>query len=78
VKQWVPKDLPLLNTIFCVKERIFHISPSSLHGFGLFCMDGIKVGYDKCIELMEYVGLYIDRSPKASGNIVIRIYVGTQ
>jgi hypothetical protein len=55
VKQWVPKDLPHLNTYFCVNERIFRIAPSSLHGLGLFCMDGIKVGYKRCTELMEYV-----------------------
>jgi hypothetical protein len=56
VKQWVPKDLPPLNMDFCLNERIFRIAPSSLHGLGLFCMDGIKVGYDRCTELMEYVG----------------------
>lgn len=54
-KQWVSKDLPPLNTDFCLNERIFRIAPSSLHGLGLFCMDGIKVGYDRCTELMEYV-----------------------
>ena len=58
VKQWVPKDLPRLNTDFCVNERIFRIAPSSLQGLGLFCMDGIKVGYNRCIELMEYVETY--------------------
>ena len=58
VKQWVPKDIPHLNTDFCVNERIFHIAPSSLQGLWLFCMDGIKVGYDRCTELMEYVGPY--------------------
>ena len=56
VKQWVPSDLPKVNTDFCVNERIYRIAPSSLHGLGLFCMDGIKVGYGRCIELMEYVG----------------------
>ena len=56
VKQWELKDLPPLNTYFCVNERIFWIAPSSLHGLGLFCMDGIKVSYERCIELMEYVG----------------------
>ena len=45
VKQWVPSDLPKVNTNFCVNERIYRIAPSSLHGLGLFCMDGIKVGY---------------------------------
>ena len=46
VKQWVPGDLPKVNIDFCVNERIYRIEPSSLHGLGLFCMDGIKVGYD--------------------------------
>ena len=55
-KQWVPKDLPPLNTDFCLNERIFRIAPSSLYGLGLFCMDGIKVGYERCTKLMEYVG----------------------
>ena len=52
VKQWVPKDLPQINTVFCVNERIYRIVPSSLHGLGLFCMDGIKVSYEICIELI--------------------------
>ena len=56
VKQWVPRDLPHVNIDFCVNERIYRIAPSSLHGWGLFCMDGINVGYGKCTELMEYVG----------------------
>ena len=55
VKQWVPRDIPQFNTNFCVKERIYRIALSSLHGLGLFCMDGIKVGYDRCTKLMEYV-----------------------
>ena len=56
LKQWVPRDIPQLNTYFCVNERIYRIAPSSLHGLGLFCMDGIKVNYDRCKKLMEYVG----------------------
>ena len=56
VKQWVTRDLPQVNNYFCVNERIYRIVPSSLHGLGLFCMDGIKVGYNRCTELMEYVG----------------------
>ena len=55
-KQWVPRDLSQVNTIFCVNERIYIIALLSLHGLGLFCMDGIKVSYGRCIELMEYVG----------------------
>ena len=55
-KEWVPKELPPINTNFCVNERIYHKDPSSLHGLGLFSMDGIKVSYKKVVELMEYVG----------------------
>ena len=32
VKQWVPRDVPQVNTNFCVNERIYRIAPSSLHG----------------------------------------------
>ena len=39
-----------------MNERIYIIAPSSLHGLGLFCMDDIKVGYGRYVELMEYVG----------------------
>ena len=56
VKQWVPSDIPQVNTDFCVNERIYRIAPSSLHGLGLFYMDNIKVGYGRCTKLMEYVG----------------------
>ena len=55
-KEWVPNELPPINTDFCVNERIYHIAPSSLHGLGLFSMDDIKVSYNKVVELMEYVG----------------------
>ena len=48
VKQWVPRDIPQFKTNFCVNERIYRIASSSLHGLGLFCMDGIKVGYGRC------------------------------
>ena len=34
---------------------MYRIAPLSLHGLGLFSMDGIKVGYGTVIELMEYV-----------------------
>ena len=49
VKQWVPRDIPQVNTDFCVNERIYRIAPLSLHGLGLFFMDGIKVGYDRLL-----------------------------
>ena len=55
-KEWVPKELPPINTDFSINERIYHIAPSSLHGLGLFSIDGIKVSYKKVVELMEYVG----------------------
>ena len=59
VKQWVPSDLPKVNIDFCVNERIYRIAPSSLHGLGLL---GIRVGYDRCTELMEYVVPYYNYS----------------
>ena len=49
VKQWVPRDIPQVSSNFFVNERIYRISLSSFHGLGLFFMDGIKVGYDRCI-----------------------------
>ena len=52
VKQWLSSNLLKGNTDFCVNERIYRIAPSSLHGLGLFCMDG----YGRSTELMEYVG----------------------
>ena len=58
VKRWVTQDLSKINTDFCVNERIYHISPSSLHGLGLFSMDDIKVCYRRLTELMEYVEPY--------------------
>jgi hypothetical protein len=56
LKQWVPKELPELDTDFCVNERMYRIAPSSIHGLGLFSMDGIKVKYGGLVELFEYVG----------------------
>lgn len=61
-KQWVPDELPPINTNFCLGERIYHIKPSSLHGLVLYSMDGIKVSYNEVIELMEYVGPCYDYS----------------
>ena len=45
------------------QEKLFVLSgsdswsdnTSSLHGLGIFSMDGIKVSYNKVIKLMEYV-----------------------
>jgi hypothetical protein len=56
LKQWVPKELPELDTDFCDNERIYRIAPSSIHGLGLFSMDNIKVKYGGLVEFFEYVG----------------------
>jgi hypothetical protein len=56
VKRWAPKELPEVDTDFFIGGRMYCIAPSSLHGLGLFSMDGIKVGYGTVTELMEYVG----------------------
>jgi hypothetical protein len=45
---------------------MYHIAPSSLHGLGLFSMDGIQVGYGTITELMEYVMLALCNLPKAA------------
>lgn len=55
-KQCVPKELPPINTDFCVNDRIYRIAPSSLHGLALFSMDNIKVCYNRVAKLMEFVG----------------------
>ena len=45
-----------MDTDFFLNGRTYRIAPSSLHGLGLFSMDGIKVSYGTETELMEYVG----------------------
>ena len=55
VKRWLPKELPQVDTDFFLNGRTYRITPSSLHGLGLFSMDGIKVSYGTETELMEYV-----------------------
>ena len=47
--------LPPINMDFCVNEGIYQIAPSSIHGLGLYSMDGTKVSYKKVVELMDYV-----------------------
>jgi hypothetical protein len=44
-----------VDTDLFINGRMYHIAPLSLHGLGLFSMDGIKVDYGIVIELMEYV-----------------------
>ena len=46
VKQWVPKELPPIYVDFVVNNRTYRIAPSSLHGLGIFSMDGIIVKYN--------------------------------
>ena len=43
MKQWLPKKLPPIDVDFVVNNRTYRIAPSSLHGLGLFSMDGIIV-----------------------------------
>jgi hypothetical protein len=57
VKQWVPKELPPIDVDFIVNNRTYRIAPSSLHGLGLFFMDGIIVKYNTVNKLMDYDGL---------------------
>jgi hypothetical protein len=57
VKQWVPKELPPIDVDFVVNNRTNCITPSSLHGLGLFSMDGIIVKYNTVTESMDYVRL---------------------
>jgi hypothetical protein len=56
-KQWVPKELPPIDVEFVVNNRTYRISSFSMHGLGLFSMDGIIVKYNTLTELMDYVRL---------------------
>ena len=56
VQQWVPKELPKLDTNFFINKRMYRITPSSLHGLGIFSMDHIKVKYETVTKLMGYDG----------------------
>ena len=56
VKQWVPKEFPILYIDFIVNNRMYDTAPSSLHGLGLFSMDGIIVKYNTVTKLIDYVG----------------------
>ena len=55
VKQWVPKEVPPIDVDFIVNNKAYHIAPSSLHGLGLFSMDGIILKYNIVTKLMDYV-----------------------
>jgi hypothetical protein len=57
VKHWVPKELYPIDVDFIVNNMTYRIAPSSLHGMGIFSMDGIIVKYNIVIELMDYVGM---------------------
>jgi hypothetical protein len=54
VQQWEPNELPEVNIDFFIDGRMYHIAPSSLHGLGLFFIDGIKVDYGSITELMDF------------------------
>ena len=54
VQRWVPNKLPQVDIDFFINGRMYHITPLSLHGLGLFSKDGIKVSYGTITELMEY------------------------
>jgi hypothetical protein len=54
-KQWVPKELPPIDVEFVVNNRTYRISPFSMHGLGLFSMDGVIVKYNTVTKLMDYV-----------------------
>jgi hypothetical protein len=56
VKQWVPKELAPIDVDAVVNNRTYRIAQSSLHGLGLFSMDGIIVKYNTITKLMDYVG----------------------
>jgi hypothetical protein len=53
VKQWVPKELPPLDTDFIVNNMTY-----PLHDPGLFSMDGIIVKYNTVTQLMDYIRPY--------------------
>ena len=53
VKRWIPKELPQVDMDFFLNGRTYRIAPSSLHGLGIFSMDGINVSYGIETELME-------------------------
>ena len=55
MKHWLTKKLLPMDIEFNVNNRMYRIAPSSLHGLGLFSMDGIIVKYNKITELMDYV-----------------------
>jgi hypothetical protein len=55
VQRWAPKEQPEVETDFFIGGRMYRIAPLSLHGLGLFSMDGIKVIYGTITELMKYV-----------------------
>lgn len=49
-KNWEPNPLPEVNISFCIDGRTYRIAPSSLHGLGLFSMDGVNVPYNYEVE----------------------------
>jgi hypothetical protein len=53
LQRWTPKELPEVDTNLFICGRMYCIAPSSLHGLGLFSMDGIKIDYNTVTELIS-------------------------
>jgi hypothetical protein len=47
-----------VDTNFFISGRMYRIAHSSLHGLGLFSMDGIKVSYGTVTELWSITDHY--------------------
>ena len=46
LKNWEPNPLPKINIDFTFDGRTYQIAPSTLHGLGLFTMDGVNIPYN--------------------------------
>ena len=57
---WEPNPLLEINIDFYIDGRTYQIAPSSLHGLGIFTMDGVNFPYMFEVKLMDYVGLMYD------------------
>ena len=58
VNGWEPKQFLELDIDFRLNEIIYRNVPSSIHGIGLFSMDGIHAKYKGGFYLMECLGPY--------------------
>ena len=46
LKNWEPNPLPKINIDFTFDGRTYQIAPSTLHGLGLFTIDGVNIPYN--------------------------------